>query len=36
MCITITALGVYFYLDKDGQDVSNLGTLPLVSMEVSN
>ena len=32
MCISITGLGVYFYLDEDHQDVSNLGWLPLACL----
>lgn len=32
MCICSLLLGVYFYLQDDGQDVSNIGWLPLLSV----
>ena len=35
MCITIFALGTYFYLDEQDKSVDSLSWLPLVSVIVS-
>ena len=36
MCITIFALGTYFYLDEQDKSVDSLSWLPLVSLSVGS